>query len=185
MKRETLEFIRGERNATLDNVLLSRERANNGDLIFVSLPELKNPLYKFWHSRKKKIDYEIEYSAKSGDVKHKKLLPKGTGGKVSYVMLMPVAISELGCLTIDSAGVLFKLMDSIEWNTGRICRQRDGKSLTKDMIADKCGIGKRRIKSCLRELGDLNIITYNNNARAYYFNNKYIRKGATVDEDKI
>ena len=31
--------------------------------------------------------------------------------------------------------MILKLIDCIEWNTGRICRKRDKKSMTKSMLS--------------------------------------------------
>jgi hypothetical protein len=183
LKKETMEYLRGERNAVKDEFVIGRERAGNSELVFVSLPESEKPLYALWNSKKAAKDYKKSENA--GEVTFERITPKGSGGKESYVMLMPFAIVELKNknISLDSAGAIFKLADCIEWNTGRIYHKRDGKSMTREMILKSLGIGNMKMKTILRELKKLDVIYYDNKKHSYFVNRKFIRKGAVSDED--
>lgn len=188
MKKETLEFINGDRNAVKDEFILGREMAGSSEFILVSVPERERPLYALWNSRKNTKKYKIRNEEKDNEEEEfifEKVVPKGTGGEMSYVMLMVYGINELNRshITVDAAGALFKLIDSIEWNTGRVFRRSDNKSMSSDMMLNKLGVCRGKLKRILRELRGLNVVSYDNRRKAYYVNSKYIRKGAAVDED--
>ena len=185
MKKETMEYLRGERNVAIDEFIVGRERAGNAELIFVSLPNIEKPLYALWNSKKTVNKYKVKRDKESAEVIFEFVKPKGTGGKTMYVMLMPNAINELNeeKISIDAAGMILKLIDCIEWNTGRIYRKRDKKSMTKSMLSTFLNIGDSKLTSIIRELRNLNVIFYDRKKKAYFFNPKFIRKGATPCED--
>jgi hypothetical protein len=178
-----MEYLRGERNVAKDEFIIGRERTGNSEFVIVSLPESKEPLYALWNSRKTAKEYKK--SENSGEIIFERITPKGTGGRESYVMLMPYAISELNKknISLDAAGVIFKLADCVEWNTGRICRRRDSKSMTREMLSKTLGAGNMKLKSILRELKRLDVLYYDEKKQAYFINKKFIRKGAVSDED--
>lgn len=183
MKKETLEYLNGERNVAIDEFVVGRERTGNSELILVSLPECEKPLYALWNSKKTAKKYKM--NVESGEVTFELITPKGTGGKESYVMLMPNSVTDLNKsqISLDAAGMIFRLIDCIEWNTGRIYRKRDKKSMTINMLSSFLNIGKLRAKTIIRELTKLGVIYYDNKNKAYFFNAKYIRKGATPREN--
>jgi len=186
MKKETLEYLNGARNATRDEFIVGREKAGNAELIFVSLPETQKPLYALWNSKKLAEKFTIK-SDPVEMVKFELVSPKGTGGKEVYVSLMLAALDELNerKLSLLSAGAMLKLSSYIEWNTGRVCRKRDGKPLTRKMMSEIFNIGISKTKAIIRELSRLEVLHYDKKRQAYFFNTKYIRKGAISHEDKI
>lgn len=186
MKKETLEYLNGVRNATRDEFILSREKTGNAELIFVSLPETQKPLYALWNNKKLAQKFVMKSDPKEM-VKFELVSPKGTGGKEVYVSLMLTALDKLNerKLSLVAAGAMLKLSNSIEWNTGMVCRKRDGKSLTRKMIAKVLGVGTSKTKAIISELSRLEVLYYDKKKQAYFFNTKYIRKGAISHEDKI
>lgn len=185
MKKETLEYINGLRNAVKDEFIIGREMAGNSEFVIVSLPDREKPLYALWNSKKAANRYKkVEY-CDTDEIIFEKVEPKGTGGEESYVMLMVYAINELNKkdISINAAGAIFKLVDNIEWNTGRICRLRDGKPMNRKMLMDELGVCENKLKCIIKELKNLGVVHYDKSKKAYYFNRKYIRKGAAVNED--
>ena len=184
MKKETLEYLNGLRNATRDEFILGRETAGNAELIFVSLPETQKPLYALWNNKKLAEKFTIK-SDPVNMVRFELVSPKGTGGKESYVSLMLAALDQLNKqkLSLLSAGAMLKLSSYIEWNTGRLCRKRDGKPLTRKMMTEIFDTGMSKTKTIIKELSRLQVLRYDRKKQAYFFNTKYIRKGAISDEN--
>jgi hypothetical protein len=185
VEKDTLKFINGQQNVTIDRFILGREKVGNSELIFVSLPEYEEPLFALWNSKKEAKKHkktEIE-----GDIVFEVKEPKSAGNKETYVMLMPNAIAELNKkkVSIESLGFLMKITDRIEWNTGRLIRKRDKKSMTVDMLAKYAGIGILKTKSIIKELSKNGVLFYLRNERAYFINPDYMRKGGGSYEDKV
>lgn len=188
MKKETLEYISGLRNAVKDEFIIGRERAGNSELIFVSLPESERPLYALWNSKKTAKKYKVKKNdtdEKLDEIKFEKVEPKGTGGKEVYIMLMEYALSELNKknISINAAGAIVKLIDCIEWGTGKLCRKRDSKILNRNMIKEILKVSDNSLRKILKELKILNVLCYDNKKKAYFFNTKYLRKGCYKNED--
>lgn len=182
MKKETAKFITGQQNVTIDNFVLGRERVGNSELILVSLPEYEEPLFALWNSRKDAKKYrkvEIEY-----EIVFEKKNPKGSGSQKTYVMLMQTAIAELSRnVSLEALGFLLKITPCIEWDTGRIYRKRDQKSMTVDMLSKYVGIGLIKTKNILKELSKNDVIFYLPGQRAYFVNQRYLRKGGGYRAD--
>ncbi|MFA5322141.1 MAG: hypothetical protein WC373_05650 [Smithella sp.] len=181
MKKETIEYLNGNRNVVKDEFVIGRERtSNNQELIFVSLPESEKPMYALWNSKKTAKQFVKENE--NEEIKFKRVSPKGTGGKKSFVMLMPNAFNEIGKdeFSIEAAGAIIKLSAHIEWNTGRLVGKRNGKALTRQMISELLNVGVSKAKTILNELNKLGIIRYDNKSQCYFVDGKFIRKGATA-----
>ena len=145
-----------------------------------------------WNSKKAAKKYEIkknetinENNEKEEEIIFEKVTPKGTGGKEVYVMLMEYALSELNdkSISLNSAGAIVKLINCIEWGTGRLCRKRDLKVLNRDMIKDILGVSDRSLRRIINELKELNVLHYDRKQKAYFFNTRYLRKGCFKNED--
>lgn len=185
MKKETLEYISGRRNAVKDEFIIGRERAGNSELIFVSLPESEKPLYALWNSKKTVKKYSVVKKNDSDEIVFEKVEPKGTGGKETYVMLMEYALNELNKknISIIAAGAIIKLVDCVEWGTGRLCRKRDSKTINRNMIKEILKVSDNNLRKILKELKELNVLYYDNRKKAYFFNTRYLRKGCYKNED--
>ncbi len=188
MKKEMMEYLSGFRNVVKDEFILGRERSGNSEFIIVALPECEKPIYALWNSKKTAKKYRVKYVENAANTEQyifEVVKPKGTGGKPLYVMLMPNAINELNkkSISLDAAGMILKLVDCIEWNTGRIYRKRDGKSMTKSMLSAFLNISESKVTSIIKELAELDIMHYNNKKKAYFFNPKFIRKGVAPHEN--
>lgn len=179
MKKETREYISGERNATMDEFILSRERTGNAEYVNVSLPGETEPIYTLWTQKPQK-NKAIEATCEITKPKH-------TGGKRPYVMLMQDQQDIINALTLEATGLLLKLMAGgfVEWNTGRIIDRRTKKPLTITMIRTRYKLGERKTKSLIKELTDNKIIEYDHKQRSYFFNVQFARKGAGSNADKI
>jgi len=186
VKKETLEYLNGERNVVLDEFIVGREKTSgNKELIFVSLPESEKPMYALWNSKKTASQYVK--TEEEDAIRFKRVKPKGTGGKKSFVMLMPNAFNELekDKFSIEAAGAIVKLSGCIEWNTGKLLRKRDGKTLTRQMISELLSIGISKTKTILNELNTLGIIRYDSKHQCYFVDGKFVRKGLTANEDQV
>lgn len=184
MKKDTLRFINGEQNVTVDTFMLSREKAGNSELIFVSLPEYDEALFALWNSKNGVKKYR-KTKTENGDIVFRKVEPRGTGNKETFVMLMPNALNELRKkeLSLEAFGFLLKIIDCIEWNTGRIVRKRDMKPMTIEMLSKYINKGKIKTKSIIKELREKGVLFYLQKEKAYYINYDYMRKGAISNED--
>lgn len=178
MKNETLDFISGNRNAVKDEFVLGRERNGNSELILVSLPNSDRPLFALWNSPKAKRRYTLKKKDEVQDIEIKPVVPRGTGGKPVYVMLMVEEVSKINA-SIEAKGTILALINCLEWNTGRIYRPRDKKSMTLAMLAAHLNIGKVKVKSIIKELTDANVVWYDKKTKAYYMNRKFIKKGVS------
>jgi len=186
LKKETLEFLNGQRNAVKDEFILGREKAGSSELIFVSLPNGEKPIYALWNSKKTVKKYEKKED-KSGEVVFKKVVSCGTGGESAYVMLIDNMISKLRKknISLNASGAILQLTNYLEWNTGRLYNKRNKISLTKEMISKILKIGKQKTNNVLKELKELDVLYYNNKESAYFMNMKYVRKGGLLNEDKV
>lgn len=183
MKRETLDFISGNRNCIKDEFILGREKSGRNELIFITLPELDRPLYALWNSPKTKMRYvqkkRESTDPESDEIKIEKTVPKGTGGKPSYVMFMVGEFENIK-LSVEARGVITGLFGSLEWNTGRVCRKRDKKSLTVSMMAKLLGISNYKVKKALKELIAVGVMNYDKNKKAYFISRKFVKKGMAL-----
>ena len=189
LKKETLEYLRGERNATRDEFILSRENAGSAEYIYVSLPSISEPIYQLWtkKARRRRVKEQgtahlvsVEVDGSSKGMKH-------TGGKRPYVMVMQDRDFMLEGVGLDACGLVFKLIccGCIDWHTGRIMDKRSKESLTRWMMADKFGIGPKKIKTVLAGLTRRKVLKYDRSQRAYFINRSLVRKGGSRGENKV
>lgn len=179
LKKETIEYIRGDRNAVKDEFILSRERAGASELVRVSHPDLKEPIYSLWHTKKRKTG-----ACLTSD-KGKPAKPKHTGGKKPYVILLQEDTQEN--LSLEASGFLWRLVRGghVEWHTGRLVRKRDKAALTRAMMQKQFSIGAGRLRRILGELTAEKILVYDRSARAYFIDRSIARKGGVLREDKV
>lgn len=179
MKKETREYLTGQRNATMDEFMMSREVVGQVEYISVSLPDSEEPILTVWRSRKKKGESEEPV----GEIV--KVRPKHTGGKRPYIMLMQDQRDTINSLSIDAAGLIMKLLAGgfIAWNTGQIIDRRTKKALTAENISTRFTIGKNKLKAILKELTEYKIIKYDPSKRSYFFNARFARKGGGKNAD--
>lgn len=177
MKSELVEYINGERNVVRDEFIIGRERSKNSEYIVVGIPGYEEPLYALFNSLKNRRKFKVN---KDEIATIEEELPRGTGGKPAYVMLMSNVFDVVDMLSADACGLLMKLIPCVEWNTSRLIRQRDKKPLTQKMMRRQFRIYDKKLKSLLRELQKHKLIYYNSKARAYYMDNDLIRKGLKV-----
>lgn len=175
MNQRLLDYIKGKTNIIRDEFIISREKCNNGEVIYINEPETETLLYALWRNKKLEKKRKVKIT-KDGDCVIEKVKPKNTGGKYSYVMLYENSYPNGEKLSLEAAGLLLKFLRSnIEWNTCRLIRKRDKKGLTKQMISEEYGIGMVKLKKLLSELTKNKFIEYRN--KAYYLNKAFARKG--------
>lgn len=182
MKKETLEYLRGERNAVKDEFIISREKTDTAELLHISHPGIEEPLYQLWHTTKcKKV---VSCKGEIGE----SVKPKHTGGKKPYVILVQeVGQGEYSDLSIEASALLWKLIRGghVEWHTSRLIRKRDKAALTKAMMQKMLKVGAVKIKRALSELTAKKVLTYDRSARAYFIDRKLVKKGGTLRENQI
>jgi len=181
INKELAEYLSGQRNAVRDTFILSREKANGAEYVSVSLPDNPTPIYNLWTKPIKKANP----NKATGIIEEVK--PKHTGGKRPYIMLMQDQNDITNTLSIEAAGLMFKLLAGgfIEWDTGRIMDRRSKQPLTIDKIRSRYKLGKDKSKTIIKELTENDIIKYDHKQRAYFFNAKFARKGGGSNANKI
>lgn len=179
MKKETREYLCGERNAVKDEFVLSREKQGVAELVYVSLPEEKEPIYALWTKRQRR--YRGKKETAPGEIAK----PKHIGGKRPYIMLMQDKNDILNKLSMEAAGLVFKLLGGgfVEWNTCRIIDRRTKNPLTKAQMKDRYGLSAAKIRSLLEELTKNDVIRYDHKERSYFFNTQLAKKGACSYEN--
>lgn len=177
MKKETREYILGERNATRDEFILSRESTGNAEYVSVSLPDADEPIYTLWTKKPKKR----KGSEKAGEI----VKPKHTGGKRPYIILMQDQHEKLDKLSAEAAGLALKMMGGgfVEWDTGRIIDRRTKQPLTIAAIRTRYKLGASKAKALIKELTENEFIKYDRKERAYFFNAQIARKGVGGNAD--
>ena len=175
IKTEMLDFISGAKNAVKgDGLILSRERiGTTGEFIHVSIPDREEPLYRLWNSRSK-----TKAPKKASDP-----IPKHTGGKAPYIMLMEGADETISKLSVEAAGILLKLLYAghVEWHTGRVMTKHNKKSMTLIELTRYFNpIGKKKMRRLLTELASIEAMEYNPSSHAYFISRKIARKGRSL-----
>jgi hypothetical protein len=162
MKKDIMDYLAGKRNVVKDEFVVSREKARDSELIYISHPKIEKPVYTFWHSRKQN---------------GKSVTPKHTGGKKPYVILMIDEIVKLmdSGLPAEYAGYLLYLTPYIEWGTGRlVC----GRKKRKMKHADLQKVFSRRRQEMLHILAGLknhNLLTYTK--EGYFISRDIVKRG--------
>lgn len=185
MKEETREYLRGERNATRDEFVLSREAVGQAERVYLSLPDEENTtIYELWTKKAKKN----KRATPVGDIVTMEVVdsraeqePKHTGGKRPYVMVMQDKSKEIESLSLESRGFLLTLYCSgcVEWNTGKIIHRRTKKNLHRATMPKQFNVSPTALKSVLAELSGKKIITYDPSQKAYFVSRDFAKKGAT------
>lgn len=178
IKKETAEYIAGERNATRDEFILSREKAGRAEYVCVSLPDNPDPIYTLWtkppgHKKAAKAPGEIIKA------------PKHIGGKRPYIMLMQDQQDTLNKLSMEASGLLLKLLGGgfIAWDTGQIIDRRSKYPLTIAMIRTRYKLETAKTKALIKELTENEIIKYDRSQRSYFLCPNIAKKGAGNDAD--
>lgn len=178
IKKETAEYIAGQRNATRDEFILSREKAGRAEYVNVSLPDSSEPIYTLWtkppgHKKAAKAPGEIVKT------------PKHTGGKRPYIILMQDQQDILNKLSMEASGLLLKLLGGgfIAWDTGQIIDRRSKQPLTIALIRARYKLETTKTKALIKELTENDIIKYDRSQRSYFLCPKFARKGAGNDAD--
>lgn len=180
MKKETQEYILGERNATRDEFILSREKVRGSEYISLSLPDKEEPIYKLW-TRKKRTYKKPSQAVGEIEVKQ----PKHTGGKRPYIMLMQDQRDTINKLSNHAAGLMMKLLAGgfVEWDTGRLIDRRSKKPLTISMVRARYKLDTTKTKTLIKELTENKVIKYDRKQRSYFFNANFAKKGVGSSED--
>ena len=181
MDKELLEYLNGQRNSVSACFHVSRESMTNAERVYIGIPEAKDTLYAFYNSKNKHVKYE-KIQDTSG-FSYYQPPAAGTGGKEAYVMLMIAEFEKLPYLSLEAKGMIMSFLNCLEWNTGRLIRQRDKAPLTKNKISKMLNISPGTVRKIMNELITAGIIKYENNQ--YFMSRKFIKKGAGLNEDKV
>ena len=165
VKSDFLKYLSGEKNAVRDEFILSREKSNGNELVFVSHPEISKPVYSFWRA--------------GGKEKNSNQNPKHTGGKKPYAMVMlNELVSVLGKgVPIELIGYLVALAPYAEWGTGRlVC----GRKKRKMQVADIEKVFRKSRRTTLNTLSTLKkhgLLSCTD--EGYFISSHLIKKGRT------
>ncbi len=175
MKKETVEYLLGERNAVKDEFIISREKAGESELVVVSHPDVEDPIYRLWSRAKKHRHYKLKNH--DADVEPQGR-PKTTGGKKPYIMLMQ-GQEIIPALSFLAAGLLLKIFNGghVEWHTGRVVYGRKKESMTQGVMAKCFDTGKAKIKVIIAELVEKKVMRYDRKKRAYFVSRTIAKKG--------
>lgn len=181
MKKETMEYLNGERNVTQDEFIIGREKSGKAEYIIISIPGDKKPIYTLWNSKKHKKSFTVK--KQDDDIEIEKAKAKGTGGKKPYTMMMLEQIEKLykSGLSNDGAGFLLCFNRFIEWNTGRLYDKHTKKALSAKDISKYTNTGIVKTRSILKELTTLNVLAYDKAQKSYFINRNVIKKGAYIE----
>jgi len=174
MRKELLDFLNGITNAVqFEDVVLSRETLTNGyQHLILSTIENNIPLLKGWHNPEKE--------------QNKDHVPKHTGGKKPYIMLITGEIENLrkqGVPNLEELiGFLVCLGNSIEWNTGRLINKRSKKALKYKDIQKLFSGGRKKLDRILRELKEHDLLF--GTEEGYFISTRIIKKGKTKKEGR-
>lgn len=177
MEKELVEFLNGTRNTASATMHLGRLNLPGAEKIFIGIPDAKDALYIFYKSKVKTVCDRTEKVATEAGFEFKTVPAEGTGGKEAYAMVMLSKFEKIPKLTTGAKALLFDFLGCIEWNTGRLIRQRDKSSLTVKMIVEMESWGQIKAKSVLSELKRNNIIRYDTKTKAYYLSRHFVKKG--------
>lgn len=157
-----LDFLNGNNNVAKVEVIISREKTNNGpELIHVSVGGRE--IYQFWNNPNKSKDTQ----------------PKHIGGKKPYIILMVEQIQNLKDRNINNVeelvGFMVCLGNNIEWGTGKLINKRSKKPLKYDDLQKLFSGGKRKLDRIIRELRENDLLS--SNQEGYFISSDLIKKG--------
>jgi len=187
VRKETIEFIHGERNAARDEFVISREKCGNSEYVCVSLPN-ERPLYKGWAKRiKQKIELVPNEELATIETIVEGNKPKHIGGRRPYIMVMQDKSKVIDQLSMGASGLLFKLFCGgyVEWGTGRVIDKRSKKAMTVKRMCEKLDMPLSDARALLKELAGNQIVTYDRSKKAYFVDRSIAKKGGGRDEDKV
>ncbi len=167
MRANINRYLNGEINAVRDEFVLSRERARDAELIYISHPEREQPIYQFWQSTARRKRQEVSEARQ----------PKHIGGKQPYVMLMIrdlVRLMEAG-MPPKYAGYILYLVPYFEWGTGRLICGRKKRSMIFDDLVQVWGVSRVTCQRVVRALKEYGIISHTTDG--YYVSRKFAKKG--------
>ena len=181
MKKETLEYFHGERNAMREEVIISRERSGKSEYVCVAFPN-EEPFYKGWAKPIKRKETITEGIA---TIETQTPIPKHTGGKRPYIMVMQDKSKVIDQLSMGASGLLFKFFCGgyVEWGTGRVIDKRSKKAMTVKRMCEKLDMSLSDAKVFLKELATSEIVTYNRSKKAYFIDRSIAKKGGSHSED--
>ncbi len=170
VKKETLEYLCGDRNAVKDEFIISRETTGAAELVRVSHPEMEEPIYALWQTTKRR--------KKEGS------RPKHTGGKKPYVILL---YENKINLSLEASGLLLKIIQGgcIEWHTGRLIRKRDKRTMNVNMMMKEFNLGRLKLNRLMLELTTKGALNYDKSSRAYFIARDLVKKGGVLRENQI
>jgi hypothetical protein len=157
MNKELMDYLDGNKNAILLNVVIGRESSKDSEHITISLED-GTELYKFWNGKNKKSD-----------------TPKHTGGKKSYAMLFVEAIEKHVDLSDAAISFIVKRIPNIKWNTGLLINKRSKKPLLFEDLEKLSGKSKKTLLNTIKELKQENILLHDK--EGYKVSKDFIRKG--------
>lgn len=167
----------GERNAVKDEFILSRERSGASELVRVSHPDIEEPIYALWSGVKK---HKPQTPQLDGAVET--VIPKHTGGKKPYVMLMEGSKGIIIGLSLEASGLMLKLFygGHIEWHTGRIISKQDKKSMAIAGMSKWFKVSRGKLRKILTELSAGGVVRYDPKKHAYFADRSIARKGRSL-----
>lgn len=177
MEKELVEFLNGTRNTASAIMHLGRQNLPSAEKIFIGIPDAKDALYVFYKSKVKPVNDKSEKVETETGFEFKTMPAEGTGGKEAYIIIMLSRFEKIPFLSIEAKSIIFDLLGCIEWNTGRLIRQRDKISLTIKMIAGMSNMGIKKARKAISELKDSNVIRYESKDKAYYMSRHFVKKG--------
>jgi len=171
MDKELAKFINHEVNAVKVEVIISREKTNNGTEYIQISPKIGNDykqMYSFWHNPNKKV--------RGPDDK-----PKHTGGKKPYVIVMYQEVMKLKEKGVKNARELVSYLmcigDNIEWNTCKLINKRTKKPLKRTDVEKLFDCGKNKFDKLMAQMKKYDLLYKTN--EGYFVSTKYIKKGKT------
>jgi len=159
VRSDIAKYISGERNAIKDEFILSREKCGSSEYVQVQHPELPEPIYTFWHTRKKAN------------------APKHTGGKKPYAMIMIEELIRLmkGGLPAEATGYLIYLTPYIEWGTGKLIYGRGKRQMKFADIMKVFGKSYKTTQAIIAKLKDHDLLAYTK--EGYFISRELIKRG--------
>lgn len=178
LNKNVLDFLNGTTDVLMLPIgsVLTRDKAPNANFMTLKLPNgEKELIIENWWSNPNKL------------VKKDKPPPKHTGGKKPYIMLMVEEIEKLkkdGVRNVEEmAGYLVSLGKYVEWNTGRLVRNRTKDPLRYKELQKIFGCGNKKLNRLLGEMKEHELL-YSTDS-GYVISSRLIKKGKTnrVEDD--
>lgn len=186
MKDDLRKFLNRETNVIRDVFTLGRESTSTSDYVILSHSDLIKPILDTWVPRnktRKQVHVQIQEPTlePAGLPIH---IPKHTGGKEPYVMLMTNETCKLyGRISIEALGCFMMLSSCVEWHTG-ILKSGNGAMTTVD-LQKYWNIGKLRTKRIIAELKKYQMLGYDLHKRSYILSRQFLKRGGANSAYKV